>query len=148
MNPPKVLKPRLLLIEDNADRIAYFRAWLVGTPYVLIEATSGGQAMGVVTRGGEGIAGIMLDHDLNSEPKTQQDHVTSGSNVVAAIAKHIPKLVPVLVHSMNVTKGEEMHRRLTGAGFSATRIRMSALTELRFKGWLEDVTESWEDRAE
>lgn len=142
------LKPRLLLIEDDPDRIEKFRTWVVDTPFVLIEATTGGQAMGVVSRGAEGIAGICLDHDLNSSPKTAQDQLTSGSNVVAAIVKHIPKTVPILVHSMNVTKGEEMHRRLLGAGFSATRIRMAVLDQARFANWLVDVTESWEDSLE
>ena len=142
------LKPRLLLIEDDTDRIALFRQWVVKTPFVLVEATSGGQAMGVVNRGGEGVAGIMLDHDLNTSPKTEQDQITSGSNVVAAIMKHIPKTVPILVHSMNVTQGEKMFRRLQGSGFSATRIRMAVLDEPRFLRWLEDVSESWEDRNE
>jgi len=148
MNQRPTLKPRLLLIEDDADRIALFRSWIVGTPYVLIEATTGGQAMGVVSRGGEGIAGVCLDHDLNTSPKTLQDQSTSGSNVVAAIISRIPKTVPILVHSMNVTKGDQMYRRLQGAGFSATRIRMAVLDQRRFNQWLEDVSESWEDRAE
>lgn len=148
MKQAPTLKPRLLLIEDDAERIALFRQWVVKTPYVLVEATSGGQAMGVVNRGGEGVAGIMLDHDLNTSPKTQQDQITSGSNVVASIIKHIPKTVPILVHSMNVTKGEQMFRRLQGSGFSATRIRMAVLDERRFLHWLEDVSECWEDRSE
>ena len=142
------LKPRLLLIEDDPERIAQFRSWVTNTPYVLIEASSGGAAMGVVSRGAEGIAGICLDHDLNSSPKTLQDQLTSGSNVVNAIVKHIPRTVPILVHSMNVTKGEEMHRRLKGCGFTATRVRMAILTEVRFKQWLLDVADSWEDRSE
>lgn len=143
------LKPRLLLIEDDADRIVLFRQWVAATPYILIEATTGGQAMGVVSRGGgDGIAGICLDHDLNTAPKTLQDQLTSGSNVVSAIIKHIPKSVPILVHSMNVTKGDQMYRRLQGSGFSATRIRMSILDQRRFLHWVEDVTDCWEDRVE
>lgn len=148
MNLAPTLKPRLLLIEDDADRIALFRQWVIDTPYVLVEAKSGGQAMGVVNHGGEGVAGIMLDHDLNTSPKTLQDQITSGSNVVASIIKHIPKTVPILVHSMNVTKGEQMFRRLRGGGFSATRVRMAVLDQPRFLRWLEEVSESWEDRNE
>lgn len=105
--------------------------------------------MGVVSRGGgDGIAGICLDLDLNTSPKTLQDQSTSGSNVVSAIISHIPKSVPILVHSMNVTKGDQMYRRLQGSGFSATRIRMSILGQRRFHHWLEDVTDCWEDRFE
>ena len=142
-----LLKPRILLIEDDPDRISKFRAWVANTPFVLIEATTGGQAVGVVNRGGDGVAGILLDHDLNTAPKTLQDQTTSGSHVVASIIKHIPKTIPILVHSMNVTQGEQMFRRLQGAGFSATRIRMAALTELRFSHWLEEVSDCWDDFA-
>ena len=145
-NQVPTLKPRLLLIEDDAERIALFRQWVVKTPFVLVEATSGGQAMGVVSRGGQGVAGIMLDHDLNTSPKTLQDQITSGSNVVTAIIKHMPKAVPILVHSMNASQGERMFRRLQGSGFSATRIRMAVLDERRFQHWLEDVSDCWEDR--
>ena len=149
MSTTPQLKPRLLLIEDDADRILLFRQWVATTPYILIEATTGGQAMGVVSRGGgDGIAGICLDHDLNTAPKTLQDQSTAGSNVVSAIISHIPKTVPILVHSMNVTKGDQMYRRLQGSGFSATRIRMSILDQRRFHHWLEDVTDCWEDRFE
>ena len=145
VNQRPKLKPRLLLIEDNAERIALFRTWVANTPYVLIEATTGGQAMGVVSRGGEGLAGICLDHDLNTAPKTQQDESTSGSNVVGAIINNIPKTVPILVHSMNTSMGEKMFRRLLGAGFSATRIRMSILDAAKFAQWLQDVSYNWDD---
>jgi len=140
------LKPRLLLIEDNADRIAFFRQWLVGTPYVLIEATTGGQALGVINRGGgDGIAGICLDHDLSSSPKTPQDELTSGTNVVSAIIARMPKTVPILVHSMSV-KAEQMVRRLQVSGFSVTKTRMQDLDKIQFQEWLQEVNDCWEDR--
>lgn len=60
-----VLRPRILLIEDDPKRIATFRAWLTGTEFVLIEASSGGRALGILRlRMTEGIAGICLDNDL------------------------------------------------------------------------------------
>lgn len=141
---PPLLRPRILLIEDNPERIALFRKWLEASPFVLIEATSGGQAMGVVSRGAEGIAGICLDHDLNSNPKTALDAHTSGSNVVTAICNKVPRTVPILVHSMNTVYGHEMHKRLEGAGFITTRVRMAALDQDRFLQWLGEVEENWE----
>ncbi len=137
------LRPRILLIEDNSGRIELFRRWLEDSHFVLIEATTGGQAMGVVSRGAEGIAGICLDHDLNTQPKTDMDSRTSGSDIVTAICNRFPRTVPILVHSMNTTYGHEMHKRLEGAGFSATRIRMADLDALRFAAWLEEVRDNW-----
>ena len=145
---PPALRPRILLIEDNAERIKLFRTWLADSPFVLIEATSGGQAMGVVSRGAEGIAGICLDHDLNTSPKTPMDAHTSGSQVVTAICNKVPRTVPILVHSMNTIYGYDMHKRLEGAGFSTTRIRMSILDKDRFLQWLSEVDENWDWEAE
>lgn len=141
---PPLLRPRILLIEDNPERIALFRKWLEESPFVLIEATSGGQAMGVVSRGAEGIAGICLDHDLNTNPKTPMDAHTSGSQVVTAICNKVPRTVPILVHSMNTIYGYDMHKRLEGAGFSATRIRMAELDAARFAAWLDEARDNWE----
>jgi CheY-like chemotaxis protein len=132
------LKPRIILIEDDPDRITLFRQW-VTAPFVLVEATSGGQALGLLKFGAEGIAGICLDHDLNTNPRTLMDNWTSGSDVVTMICGRIPRTVPILVHSMNTTKGHEMTRRLAGAGYSVTRVRFAVLTEERFRRWLDDV---------
>lgn len=138
------LRPRILLIEDNPDRNALFREWLQGTPYLLIEATTGGQAMGLLRHGAEGIAGICLDHDLNSRPMTAADEWVSGSNVATRICEKVPKAVPVLVHSMNTIKAPEMVKRLSGAGFSVTRRRMCILNRAMFHSWLTEVDDAWE----
>ncbi|MDP1740961.1 cyclic-phosphate processing receiver domain-containing protein [Polaromonas sp.] len=142
------LQPRVLLIEDNADRIALFRQWLSGTPYIPVEVTSGGQAMGMLKYGAEGVAGICLDHDLNSQPRTLSDEWVSGSDVVNLICRKVPKTVPILVHSMNTVKAPDMVKRLSGAGFSVMRIRMVILNQANFSDWLADVSISWEDRSE
>ena len=138
------LKPRILLIEDNADRIEIFREWVEGSPFALIEATSGGQALGTLQRGSEGIAGICLDHDLNARPRTQSDEWVSGSDVVSKIIANVPKWIPILVHSMNVTHAPRMVKRLHGAGFSVTRISMVVLNHGSFLRWLQDVIDNWD----
>ena len=138
------LRPRLLVVEDDESRIDLFRQWTKDGPYVLVEATSGGQALGMLKFGGEGIAGVCLDHDLNSRPRTQADEWVSGSDVVNAIVARLPRWVPILVHSMNVTHAPVMVKRLQGAGYSTTRIRMAALNQSRFQSWLNEVAENWE----
>ena len=144
--PP--LKPRILIIEDDGDRLALFRQWLSGTPYLPVEVTSGGQAMGMLHHGAEGVAGICLDHDLNSRPRTLSDEWVSGSDVVSLICRKVPKSVPILVHSMNTVQAPNMVKRLMGAGFSVTRIRMFILNRGNFHDWLCDVTDAWEDWSE
>lgn len=139
-----VLRPRILIIEDDPARISTFERWLEATPYVVVRATSGGQAMGFFQHGAQGIAGICLDHDLNTQPRTEADEWVSGSNVVSRICAKVPKTVPILVHSMNVTRAPQMVKRLIGAGFSVTRIRMSAMTEPLFHQWLADVGDAWD----
>lgn len=145
MSPP-FLKPRILLIEDNAERIALFRAWLSGTEFVLIEASSGGRAKGILRKGATGgIAGVLLDHDLDQQPVTDVDHLLSASHLMDAIVLSIPRTVPILIHSMNVSKPPLLEKRLKHEGFSVSRIRMAALTRESLHEWLQAVRDNWEE---
>lgn len=144
MPAKRPLRPRILLIEDNVDRIALFRQWLADTPYLPVEVTSGGQAMGMLHYGADGVAGICLDHDLNSQPRTLSDEWVSGSDVVSLICRKVPKTVPILVHSMNTVRAPDMVKRLSRSGFSVTRIRMVILNRANFNARLANVTDSWE----
>lgn len=143
---PHVLRPRILLVEDDPDRIATFRAWVVSTEFVLIEASSGGRALGLLRKGMTGgIAGVCLDHDLEKQPVSENDLRLSGTGLITAITQSVPRSVPVLIHSMNAQKPPAMERSLNSAGFSVTRIRMAALTRESFYEWLQDVRDNWED---
>ncbi len=147
MNRP-LLKPRLLLIEDDPARIEKFRAWIAGTEFVLIEASSGGRAMGILRPGmAEGVAGILLDHDLEKQPVTDTDLRLSASHLINSMVRAVPRHVPVLIHSMNASQPPVMTKRLVAAGFSVTRMRMSSLTPDMFAAWLDDVRDSWETNA-
>jgi CheY-like chemotaxis protein len=145
MNKP-TLAPRILLIEDNPERIVLFRDWLQGSEFVLIEASSGGRAKGILKKGStDGIAGVMLDHDLDQQPMTASDLLMSASNLIDSIVSSIPRSVPILIHSMNASKPPVIQRRLKSEGFSVTRIRMTALTRENFYEWLQDVRDNWEE---
>jgi hypothetical protein len=57
-----------------------------GTEFVLIEASSGGRARGILRKGmTDGIAGLCLDHDLDQQPVNPQDHL-SATQLLSAIA--------------------------------------------------------------
>jgi CheY-like chemotaxis protein len=135
--------PRILLIEDDPNRISVFREWTNETEFVLIEASSGGRCMGILRKGmTEGIAGILLDHDLEKQPVTATDLLISGTQLLRSISLSIPRSVPILIHSMNSEKPPAMERTLKNEGFSVTRIGMASLTCERYNQWLEEVRDN------
>lgn len=140
------LKPRILLVEDDAGRIEIFTKWLEGTEFVLVTARSGGQAMGLLSKGFDGVAGVMLDHDLSDAPLTTVDAQLSSSTLMPLLQRRLPRHVPVLIHSHNLNKPVVMQRALEASGHSVTRIRFASLVHEpgRFVRWLEDVRDNWE----
>jgi hypothetical protein len=139
-------RPRLLLIEDSPHRIDIFRRWLAGSEFILIEASSAGRALGLLRKGmTDGIAGLCLDHDLDQQPVTESDLRLSASNLMSAITLSLPRSTPVLIHSMNVQKPVIMKRMLKSAGFSVTRTRFVALTQMSFENWLDEVRDNFEE---
>jgi len=99
------LKPHILLIEDDPARIEIFGRWLKHTEFVLAIARSGGQALGMLGKGGtEAIAGVLLDHDLSDSPFTDVDRNLSSSDVLPLIVRKVSRPAPVLIHNHNVSK--------------------------------------------
>ena len=140
-----MLKPRILLIEDDSGRADIFTRWLRDTEFVLVTVRSGGQALGMLSKGStEAIAGILLDHDLSDSLFTETDLSLSASNVIPLIKRKVRRSVPVLIHSHNASKPPLMQRSLESDGFSVTRIRFAVLTEARFRLWLDEVRDNWE----
>lgn len=142
----RMMKPRLVLIEDSAYRIDAFIEWLAGSEFVLIVCRSGGQAKGMMSRGGaEAIAGIMLDHDLTESTITEHDQNMSATDVLPLIATKMRRGTPILIHSHNPGQAPKMHRALDAARMSVTRTRFASLTESAFLEWLQEVRDNWED---
>jgi hypothetical protein len=144
------LSIRILLIEDDNDRVETFTSWLPNDMRI-VHAGSAGRALGILKRDRHAYAGILLDHDLRGQIVTKEDFLLSGSNVVTMIIDAIPPArrpdIPILVHSMNPADAPQMVKRLTSAGFSVTRIPMVDLTEPQFLEWLEEVRDCWSDRT-
>lgn len=140
-----MLKPRILLVEDDSGRIEIFTRWLKDTEFVLAAVRSGGQALGMLAKGSTGaIAGILLDHDLSDSPFTSTDLGLSATDLIPLIKRKVRRSVPVLIHSHNANKPPQMQRALEADGFSVTRIRFATLTEASFRTWLDDVRDNWE----
>lgn len=144
--PAHRLHPRLLLIEDDAGRIEKFTHWIEGSEFVMVVARSGGQALGMLSKGFDGVAGVMLDHDLSDAPLTSVDAQLSSSTLMPLLQRRLPRHVPVLIHSHNLNKPVAMERALEASGHSVTRIRFSALMHepSHFAQWLEDVRDNWD----
>ena len=134
---------RLLIVEDNEERLQCFRSWLPDDIRVVV-ARSAGRAIGIVQRDrGTVYAGILLDHDLVEQIATEGELKFSGTQVSEAIIKHISADVPVLIHSMNYIGAKTMFTKLEQAGFWLTRIPMISLTQDKLEAWLEEVREIW-----
>lgn len=138
---------RILLIEDDNNRVEAIRSWLPADVR-LVHAGSAGRALGILQRDRSAYAGIMLDHDLRNQIATEIDFFLSGSDVTSKIIDLIDPNTPILVHSMNPADAPRMVKRLEKAGFSVTRTPMEYLTEKHVALWLEEVRECWADRNE
>jgi CheY-like chemotaxis protein len=143
---------RILLVEDDKNRVKQIKEWLSAEEARLVHAGSAGTAIGVIkkdcTKHSIVYDGIMLDHDLQGQTVTEKDLFLSGADVVKEIIARVSNEIPVLVHSMNPTDAPRMVHALTHAGFSVTRIPMVVMTQENLNEWLQEVRECWEDRQE
>ena len=137
---------KILLIEDDVERIEQFQKWLP-EDMQLVCATSAGSALGILQRDrGRVYSGILLDHDLQEQIRTDTDRYISGTNVTKLIITAVTRDVPILVHSVNITRGPWMAQALKDAGFRyVTRIPMNSLKKRDFIAWTEDVRDIWLD---
>jgi len=136
---------RILLIEDDNNRVTKIKSWLPDDVR-LVHAASAGRVLGILKRDSNQYAGVMLDHDLQTQAATTTDMELSGSTVVMWIKDMISTDVPILIHSMNFSRAPEMKRSLEAAGFSVTRIAMDMLEREHFHSWLNEVRDNWDDR--
>jgi CheY-like chemotaxis protein len=137
---------RLLLIEDDQQRIKTFQSWLPNGASLVV-ATGGGTAMGLLRRAEPGeFGGVLLDHDLQEQSRTVADTELSGSHLIGLIMRHLTRDVAILVHSGNLRQGPLMAERLDRAGFWVTRVPMYLLTHEYFHDWVENVRSEWEER--
>jgi len=130
---------RLLLIEDDPERIARFTAWC--PPDVrLVVTRGGGRALGLLERDpGRVYAGLLLDHDLPGQAINDAERNVTGTEVARCIVRCIDPEIPILIHSMNPGGARRMAKYLITAGFDVSVIPMAKLTQDRFLAWMETV---------
>jgi CheY-like chemotaxis protein len=131
--------PRLLVVEDNADRIELFKQWIPDHVRVTW-ALSAGRAMRIVELdAGKVYQGILLDFDLGDQKANPDEAGLSGRDVAKRVARHIDPEVPILIHSINRAGARAMERILEPAGFDVVRAPFTVLTEARLRRWIETL---------
>ena len=137
---PKKLK--ILIVEDNDQRVQRFSAMLDPAKVHLVHAASGGQALGILQRDRNVYDGIMLDHDLTESTRTESDLGISGRKVVQALAaSQALRKPPVLIHSMNPAGAASMEAALDRAGFPVDCIPYAELTRERLTAWVASLAD-------
>ena len=111
----------LLLLEDNAERIAAFESVLIelggdwqmrvwrDAPRMLVECADCFSETHLIS----------LDHDLNPQPGATIDPGT-GLEVAKLLASHHP-FCPVIIHSTNADRAWSMHNELRFGGWTVER---------------------------
>lgn len=111
----------LLLLEDNADRIAAFETVVqeLGEDW---QMRVWQEAPTMIAECEDCFADahlISLDHDLNPQPGATRDPGT-GLEVAKLLASHFP-FCPVIIHSTNADRAWSMHNELRFAGWTVER---------------------------
>src|SRR5690348_6792763 len=116
------MRKKLLLLEDNDERIAAFRTAvaMLGEDWEL-EIWRDAPAMLAQCEACFEQAGLIsLDHDLNPQPGTKVDPGT-GLEVAKFFAGYLP-LCPVIIHSSNTDRAWSMHNELRFGGWQVERV--------------------------
>ena len=135
---------RLLIVEDNTERIKLFREWCPEDVKIVTSSTVG-SSIGLLRRDkGRVYAGILLDHDLQEQAILASDKELNARDFLDVLITEISKDVPILVHSMNLQCAPIMVTKLESAGFFVTREPMDNLNREKFLAWLVQVQDWWE----
>lgn len=112
----------ILILEDNADRIAGFQR-VISTLNPALSVRIWKDASEMIAQAAELLPQtilISLDHDLNRESETSVDPGT-GLEVAIYLSK-LPAVCPIILHSSNFERVWSMHNELTHAGWQVERV--------------------------
>jgi len=125
---------KILMLEDNRDRIAAFQTAVAKLPGCeLVVWRSAPEMIGALPGHLSSASLISLDHDLVQD--TGDPDPGDGLMVAEAIAKQ-GAVCPVILHSTNVSRVQSMMRELGDGGWTTVRVAPVGMGE----DWIE---ESW-----
>jgi len=112
----------LLLLEDNADRIAAFESVLceLGEEWQIRLWRDAFTMVAECEEFFDKTHLVSLDHDLNPQPGATRDPGT-GFDVAKLLAGHFA-FCPVIIHSTNADRAWSMHNELRFAGWPVERV--------------------------
>jgi hypothetical protein len=113
---------KLLILEDNADRIDAFRSVVpeLGPDWNIQVWNDAPTMLSGCEQHFEDVALVSLDHDLNPLPGVAGDPGT-GKEIAQFFAGHLP-FCPVIIHSSNADAAWSMHNDLRFAGWRVERV--------------------------
>lgn len=134
---------RLLVVEDNVERLALFERWMPADVRVTW-ARSAGRAMRIIELDpGRVYAGMLLDHDLVDQNASPAELGLTGRHVVDRIIRHVDPDAAMLVHSINPAGARLMVQRLEAAGFWTTRTPFPTLSKAKLHAWIDEIRNYW-----
>ena len=92
---------RLLVVEDNAERLALLERWMPDDVRVTWVRSAGRAMRTIELDAGRVYAGMLLDHDLVDQNASESELGLTGRHVVDRIVRHIDPDAAMLVHSIN-----------------------------------------------
>lgn len=111
---------KILMLEDNRNRIAAFKASLLDLPNTNLIVWRSAHTMLKEFPGQlVGTSLISLDHDLIEDEGDPDPG--DGVMIAEALAKHKP-VCPVIVHSTNINRVYSMLRELDDGGWATIRV--------------------------
>ncbi|MGZ4964479.1 MAG: ADP-ribosylglycohydrolase family protein [Limisphaerales bacterium] len=123
----------VLLLEDNLERVAAFKAVVreLGADWQLRLWHDAPTMLRECSSCLSDAALISLDHDLNPQPGATADPGT-GFEVARFLAGHLP-FCPLIIHSSNADRAWSMHNELRFAGWTVDRVGPIG------QGWVEKL---------
>lgn len=117
------IKPYLLMLEDDRERIQRFQAVLQRSfsPFHLVFARTAPNFVDLYQSLSIPPVLIALDHDLFVDDPAREPDPGDGRDVARFMATKLP-IAPVLIHSTNSFAAESMLLTLRDAGWQAERI--------------------------
>jgi len=144
MEAARVRVLRILVVEDDPNRVRKFKSWIPDDVW-LVWARNAGQALGILHRDAANTyAGAMLDFDLDKQLYAPEGTCRTGGDVARQIAQHFSPDVQILVHSMNPSERGQIVTVLAEQGFSVTQIPYRDLSKERLVAWLDEVRDNFE----
>lgn len=132
----------VLVVEDDDNRYAWFRAWLAEPRIRLLRVTTGDAALRSVE---DRYDLILLDHDLDKHhPLGRLARIDGSAIVDRLVSTRANRETRIVIHSMNPAARSRMHQRLLANGYDAELKPFAEWTPAWARDLVGKLIEEWE----